>query len=67
MAGEASWAGRGFERGAARRRMSPPCARRRPTCGDLAQRSLACLAVGSQRHKTRHSVRIARRGCWQRR
>eukprot|EP00966_Prymnesium_polylepis_P249823 5775443-Prymnesium_polylepis.1 len=35
--------------------------------GDLAPRSLVCLAIGSQQHEPRHSVRSARRRCRQRR
>ena len=68
MAGRAGWAGRGFERGAARRRMSPPHARSRPRCADLAPRSIACLAISSQQYKPHHSGRpqpaLRRRSGW---
>ena len=54
MAGGAGWAGRGFERGAARRRVSPPRARQRPRRGELAPRLLACLATCSQQRDSQH-------------
>ena len=67
MAGGAGWAGRGFERGAARRRVSPPRARQRPRRGELAPRLLACLATCSQQRDSQHFVRSTRRRWRQRR
>eukprot|EP00966_Prymnesium_polylepis_P088630 2050996-Prymnesium_polylepis.1 len=40
--------------------------RRRQTCGDLARRSLACLAISSKQREPYHFNRRARRRCRQR-